>query len=226
MNPSGGQAAVTPSEQALASTATQSFNDYSARWLPAQDHLASVVSSMAPGQPSWQRSEAEGKGNADAAIAAENQSRARTSSELSHGINVGSTSFKMGVTGGATAEAEMKGADINQGNEAIDKAYLGGLTSITHAGEGLASAAVQGQSVAGEVSSRIGISNQQLSDTQSAQNMQTVGTAIGAAGQYGISAANAPYNPSTGQGAGPGYAQYANTQAPVNPGLQSVDEPY
>jgi hypothetical protein len=211
VNPSGGQAGVTPSEQALASTATQSFNDYSARWLPAQDHLASVVSSMAPGQPSWQRSEAEGKGNADAAIAAENQSRARTSSELSHGINVGSTSFKMGVTGGATAEAEMKGADINQGNEAIDKAYLGGLTSITHAGEGLASAAVQGQSVAGEVGSRIGITDQQVDDSSRAAAMGGAGVGIGAGLQAlsgGKSPPPDPNNPNGGLTAADGASGY------------------
>ena len=178
MQSNSGTVGPTPQEQALSANASAEFQRYQSKWLPLQDHLSDVVTSM--GQPnSWQRQEAEGKGNTDVAqqFAAMNQQR--SVSQMDHGINVGSTSYKLGTAASATAEAEAKGAAVNQGNQAIDKAYLSGLTSITKAGEGLAGASMQGQSMGADIASREGITNAYISNASQANEMGAIGTGIG-----------------------------------------------
>jgi hypothetical protein len=224
MSPNSGTVGPTPQEQALSSIAQQSFQDYQSKWLPLQDHFADTVEQMGA-SGSWQRQEAEGKGNADAAMQFANQSRARTSSELANGINVGSSKFKLGVSGMASAEAEAKGAGIAEGNEAIDKSYVSNLTSIAQAGQGLANAATQSAGVSAEVASREAISNAQVANAQKANEFGAIGFGIGALGQAGMSyLTNASgitdtdygFDPSTGVGGGP---DYRTAMAPAGTGI-------
>ncbi len=181
MSPSGGTVQPTAAEVTLASNSANQWKDYQTRWLPLQDHFASVVSDM--GQPdSWQRKEAEGKGNVDAAASFAQSDARRTASEMSRGINVGSTKFKLGAANSASAEAESKGLAITSGNESIDKAYLANLGAIARTGQGVASTSVQGQGIAGETASRIGISQAQEQNETRANNYELAGGVIGAVG--------------------------------------------
>lgn len=184
MSPSGGTVGPTPQEQILAGNAMASFHDYQTRWLPLQDHFASVVSDM--GKPdSWQRQEAEGKGNLDVAESFARSDQARTAAELSHGFNVGSTRFKLGVTGSASAEAEAKGLAITSGNEQIEKAYLANLTAIAKTGQGLANASMRAQGQGGEVASRIAVSAAQEKNEVTGEKYQLAGQALGIGGMAG-----------------------------------------
>lgn len=185
MQDSSGTVGPTAQEQQLSANANAEFARYSSKWLPLQDHLSDVVTSM--GQPdSWQRQEAEGKGNTDVAQQFAQIAQNRTASTLDHGINVGSSAYKLGVAASATAEAEAKGAAVNNGNQQIDKAYLSGLTSITKAGESLAGTAMGGAALGGEVSSREAITGAQLSNENRANNWNMIGTGIGMlAASYG-----------------------------------------
>jgi hypothetical protein len=180
VNKNSGTVGPTPQELALSANAASEFQRYQSQWLPLQDHLADTISSMAPGADSWQRKEAEGKGSADVAQQFAKVAQQKTVSEMDHGINVGSSAFKLGVTGLAAATAEAKGAAVNTGNEAIDKAYLSGLTSISKAGEGLAGAATQGMGMAADVGSREAISQAQITNAASADKMGLLGAGIGA----------------------------------------------
>jgi hypothetical protein len=173
----GGTVDATPAERNLAANAMAQFRDYQSRWLPVQDHFANVVMDM--GKPdSWQRQEAEGKGNEDVAAAfAQNEAR-RTTQELASGINVGSARFKMGVSGSAAAEAEARGLAITSGNESIDKAYLSNLTKIAQTGQGLATSSMQGQGIAGETASRIALSAAQESNASAALPYEAVGLGL------------------------------------------------
>ena len=180
MQDSSGTVSATPQEQALSANAASEFQRYQSKWLPLQDHLSDVVSSMGDAN-SWQRQEAEGKGSTDVAQQFQAMNQRKSVSEMDHGINVGSTAYKLGTAASATAEAEAKGAAVNQGNQAIDKAYLSGLTSITKAGEGLAATATQGGSMAADVASREAISSAQLTNANTANMAGIIGTGIGAA---------------------------------------------
>lgn len=201
--------------------AQQQFQDYQKRWLPLQDHLSDTVLSM--GKPdSWQRQEAEGKGNEDAASAISTAMRQRTSGEMNRGINPGSSAFKLGASSLASTEAQAKGAAIEEGNQAIDKAYLGGLTAISKAGEGLAGMAAQGAGIAGQVGSREAISQAQASNASEASKLGAVGFGIGALSQSGIGGSSTPdnsfgFNPATGIGGGMDYSA-PGVQAPAGLG--------
>jgi len=182
----GGEVGPTPQEQVLASTFTQQFQDYQKRWLPIADHLGDVVSSMAPGKDSWQRAEAEGKGNADTAMAFA-QDMAQRSASLSSGVNAGSSRFKLGVAGAATAEAESKGISIESGNQQITSAYLKGLQSLTAQGGKLAAGATQGMDMAAQITSHEAINNAQVQNSANSGAMQAVGFGIGALGASAMS---------------------------------------
>jgi hypothetical protein len=175
----GGTVDQTGAERTLASNAMAQFQDYQSRWLPVQDHFANVVMDM--GKPdSWQRQEAEGKGNEDVAASfAQNEAR-RTSQEMASGINVGSARFKMGVSGSAAAEAEARGLAITSGNESIDKAYLGNLTKIAQTGQQLATSSMQGQGIGGEVASRIALSSAQEQNQMNAMPYEAAGLGLSA----------------------------------------------
>jgi hypothetical protein len=200
MSPSGGTVGPTPQETALASNAANQWKDYTTRWLPVQDHFADVVSDM--GKPdSWQRQEAEGKGNTDVAQSFAQSAAARTSSELARGINVGSTKFKLGVANSASSEAEAKGLAIVSGNESIDKAYLANLGAIARTGQSIANTSTGGQGVAGETASRIAISNAQEANAQTASMYGAAGFGLGALGSpQGVSAMKGLWSAAGGGG--------------------------
>jgi hypothetical protein len=183
VNKNTGTVAMTPQEQALASNAQASFKDYQARWLPLQDHFASIVSDMV-NPSSWQKQEAEGKGNVDVAQEFSKMDAQRSASQMASGINVGSTKFKLGVAGSASAQSQSKGMAINTGNEEINKAYLANLGAIARTGQGLATTATGGQAAGGEIASRIGISNQQEANVGRSNNAELAGFGLGAIGTY------------------------------------------
>ena len=219
MNPSSGTVGPTPQEQALTQIAQQSFDEYRSKYLPMQDHLSDVITSM--GQTnSWQRQEAEGKGNEDAASEFAQASKARTTAELDRGINVGSSRFKMGVGGMATAEAQAKGVGVEEGNQAIDKAYLGGLTAIARAGQGVAGTAVGGASLAGQVASREAISQAQEDNASRADTLGGIGFAVGAVGQ---SIAGAPPSPFGTTQTGAQQMSFVGDMPMAQPGGINVD---
>ena len=181
MSPSGGTVQPTQQELTLAANAQASFRDYQSRWLPLQDHFSSVVSDM--GKPdSWQKQEAEGKGNVDVAQEFSKMTAERNAQQMASGVNVGSTRFKLGAAEASAAQAEAKGVAINTGNQSIDRAYLANLGAIARTGQGLANAATGGQAAAGEVASRIGISNQQEANVGTSNNAELMGFGIGALG--------------------------------------------
>lgn len=178
---SGSTVGPTPAEQQLDAAFQQSYQVYQSTYLPVQQHLTSVLTSM--NQPnSWERQEAEGKGNADVAGAFARSDAQQTANEMDRGINPNSAAFKLGATGSAVAEANQKGTAINAGNEAIDKAYLSGLSSIAAAGSSLAQTAGGALGAAGEVGSREAITNANESNTVNAATMSAVGLGLGAAG--------------------------------------------
>ncbi len=181
MNPNSGTVGATPAETMLQQNAAAQWSDYTSRYLPVQQHLADVVDQMGKSD-SWENKEAEGKGNEDVASEFAKQDQQRTATDFTKGINVGSSAFKMGVTGAASAEAEAKGAAVNQGQEQIRNEYLSGLNSIASSGQQLAGAATGGLAVAGEVGSREAIADQQVSNAQQQGAMSAAGIGIGAIG--------------------------------------------
>jgi hypothetical protein len=178
MNKNTGTVQASPQEQALAQIGAARFEDYQARWLPVQQHLGSVVADMGK-EGSWQREEAKGKGNVDAAEAfakTEQQTEAR---RMASGINVGSSAFKLGVTGSAIDEARAKGAGINSGNQQIDRAYLSGLSTMMQLGRGQSATAASGLAISGELGSREAITAAQESAAERAGNYELAGYGIG-----------------------------------------------
>lgn len=185
MNPSGGTVGATPAEMTLAANAQQQFQDYSTRYLPVQQRLNSIVDEM--GKPdSWQAQEAEGKGNVDAAASFARADQQRTAATLDKGINVGSGAFKFGITSNAAAEAETKGAAVNEGRIAISNAYLSGLNDITQTGQGIAGAATGGMAVGAQVGSREAISGAQVTNAENTGPYAALGIGLGALTQAGI----------------------------------------
>jgi hypothetical protein len=225
LNPSSGTVSATPAETALQTNAVAQFADYTSRYLPVQAHLSSVVDAMASPN-SWENQEAEGKGNADVAEQFARTDQQRTAAQQSKGINVGSGSFKFGVTGAASAEAETKGAAINQAHETIQNAYLSGLQSIGATGQGIAGAATGNLAVGGEVGSREAISGAQVSNAQGAATMSTIGmglgTVAGILGKPGGDDDPASFNPAGYGATGSGMSPWSGEQLETGSGPTQI----
>src|ERR1700756_1990475 len=176
-----GTVSATPQEQALTANMTAQWQDYQQRWLPVQQHLADVVNDMANPQ-AWQRQEAEGKAGLDVAPPFQQRDQQQIASAMTRGINPGSSAFKLGITGSATAQAAAKGAKVAEANEAIDRSYIENLKAITNPGKRLAGQSVQGQGIAAEVASREAISNASVANAQTSSEMGAVGFGLGALG--------------------------------------------
>jgi len=199
MSPNSGTTPATPQETALARLGAAQFQDYSTRWLPVQQHLASTIEAMAAPN-SAQRQEAQGKGNVDAAQAFNAQENKIAANDLTHGVNAGSSAFKLHQVGTINDEAGAKASGINTGNEAIDKAYLSGLTGLMQVGKGQRATATGSMAGVAPLASEGAEAAAYESNAVRASNYELGGFAAGAAGQYGVNAMRpSPMVPGTQQ---------------------------
>lgn len=168
----------TPQEKAFAEVAQAQMADYRKRWLPLQRKLSEQV--IAAGKAgSAQREQAAGKVAADTAIRFGEAKGGVETALTSGGAGPGTGKFKVATAGMGTDEATSKGLGFTAADQAIDDAYLEGLTKIAAMGRGERVGAVQGM---GDVAARAGAQAQQdarMSAEKAAGNAQLVGQVAG-----------------------------------------------
>ena len=140
MGKKGDSVKESPQEKALAEVAMARFQDYKQRWQPLQRQLAEQI------RVSWAPDSAErtrAKGQASTESAAQFQ-EARTGMETAltnSGATPGSSKFNLAMTGLGEDEAASRGLGFTAADQAVDNAYVQGLSAITALGRGEASTA-------------------------------------------------------------------------------------
>jgi hypothetical protein len=182
MSGSSGKVQETSAQKALAQHAKLVMDDYTARWLPVQQNLATQIESM--GKPgSWQRSEAAGKASTDTAIQFSGAQGALEKSLSNSGAAPGTGRADLATTGLGFDAAKSSGLGQMISGQQIDDAYTKGLGALTQIGQG------QATSVSNSMENQAATSGLQAQADAKAALMDQmgiaggVGTAIGLAGQ-------------------------------------------
>lgn len=181
MGKSSGETKETPQQAAMVERAQNQLADYKARWLPVQKQFARQIEGLKDSN-SGERQRARGH----AAVEAQAQfGRAQGALEknLSNtGRGPGSGAFAMGNTGMAADLATSKGAGIAVADQAIDDAYVSGLSALTALGRGEKATAMQSGAQVAALSGRQASADAAASAAAQAGNMELIGTVAG----YGL----------------------------------------
>lgn len=165
-------------ERAFAEIAAKRFADYRQRWLPLQRQL--IESTQAMGRAgSNERVEAAGDAAIDTAVQFAQAKGALEGAMTSSGAGTGSGKFKTAVAGMGTDEATSKGLGMAAADQAIDDAYVQGLTQIAAMGRGQSGGAVRGMSDIAQMSGRQAQQDAEFSLADRAGRMQQIGQLAG-----------------------------------------------
>jgi len=182
MSGGGSKVQETAAQKALAQHAKLVMDDYTARWLPVQQNLASQIESE--GKPgSWQRTEAAGKASTDTAIQFSGAQGALQKSLANNGAAPGSGRSDLATAGLGFDAAKSSGMGQMISDQQITDAYTRGLGALTQIGQG------QAVSVSNAMENQAATSGMQAqADAKAALEDQmgiggAVGTAAGLIGQ-------------------------------------------
>jgi len=182
MSGGGSKVQETAAQKALAQHAKLVMADYTARWLPVQQNLASQIESE--GKPgSWQRTEAAGKASTDTAIQFSGAQGALQKSLANNGAAPGSGRSDLATAGLGFDAAKSSGMGQMISDQQITDAYTRGLGALTQIGQG------QAVSVSNAMENQAATSGMQAqADAKAALEDQmgiggAVGTAAGLIGQ-------------------------------------------
>lgn len=173
----------TEQQKAFAEVAAKQLADYKDRWLPVQQQLAkNIVERGKPG--SDERADVSGRASTDSAVQfGLNKERVVDSvSDASGGL--GSGRSKLAVTGMNSDEATSRGLGFVAADQAVDDAYLQGLTQLASIGKGERAGAIAGLGSVAASSGRQAAMDAELSAQRRAGNAEMIGTVAG----LGISA--------------------------------------
>lgn len=173
---SGGSTSVqeTSAQKALAQHAKLVMDDYTARWLPVQQNLATQIESM--GKPgSWQRTEDAGKASTDTAIQFSGAQAGLQKALSNSGAAPGSGRADLATTGLGLDSAKSSGLGQMISDQQIDDAYTKGLGALTQIGQG------QAATVSNSMENQAAASGMQATaDAKAAlENQMGIGGAIG-----------------------------------------------
>lgn len=134
----------TPQERAMTELAMQRISDYKQRWLPLQRNLAQQIT-KAGAPDSFERRRARGMATTEAA-----GRFAQTQRKLEAGLaqpgagGLGSSRGKLAVAGAGEDRATSMGLGMAGADQAIDDAYMAGLSQLMAIGRGERAGATRG----------------------------------------------------------------------------------
>ncbi len=176
----GKQQEETAAQKAMMEFATKQYRDYKVRWLPVQQHLASVIETN-HGPDSAARKLAVGKAATDSKIAF---AKARTGVEASlanSGVAPGSARSNLALGGVADDEAAAIGTGHMIADQQADDAYTQGLSALTALGRGDKANAAEGLTRSAALSAGQAQRDAEASLNERAGYANLVGTGVGAA---------------------------------------------
>jgi hypothetical protein len=135
MGGKAGNVAETPQQRAMAEHAQNLYLDWKARWLPAQEKLASTIQAMGK-EGSFAREQAAGRASVDTNAKFGAAEGALEKGMVNSGASAGSSKFNLGITGLGTDQAKSRGLGVATADQMIDDAYVQGLGALTAIGRG------------------------------------------------------------------------------------------
>lgn len=187
MGKSSSETQETPQQAALVEKAQAQLADYKARWLPLQKNMAQQIQDMGA-ENSGARQRAQGRAAVESTVKF-GQARAGVEKALSNqGRGPGSSAFKLGLGDLANNQAASKAGGMAMADQAVDNAYVQGLTALTAIGRGEKASAIQGETQLAAMSGRQAAADADEAAAAAAGNAQLIGTV----GGMGLNAAMKP----------------------------------
>lgn len=138
-----GKVAETEQERALAEVATQRLQDYKTRWMPLITRVGELTrESYAP--DSFERESLKGKTVGATRMAFSDANEKAEAQMANAGVRSSSAKAKLGMAEAGDTEATSAGIGMAKADQAIDQAYVEGLSKIMSLGRGQATGAIRG----------------------------------------------------------------------------------
>jgi hypothetical protein len=167
----------TLQQKALAEVAMKQMADYRKRWAPLQRQLAEQITSA--GAPdSRERRKAAGKASTDSAVQFDG-AQGQVTDTLASRTGLGSSRTKLAIASGGDDQATSRALGLAGTDQAIDDAYMQGLSALTAIGRGERAGAVQGLSQIADISGRQARADAETSLGRRMGNAQLVGQVAG-----------------------------------------------
>jgi len=138
-----GKVEETEQERALAEVATQRLNDYKTRWMPLITRVGELTRE-AYEPDSFERESLKGKAVGATRMAFGEAGEKTDAAMANAGIRSSSAKAKLGTAEAGDVEATSAGIGMAKADQAIDEAYVQGLSKIMALGRGQATSAIRG----------------------------------------------------------------------------------
>lgn len=187
----GEQRGETQAEQALAQVAQAKFKDYKLRWEPLIQRTAETVTGLkdenaparqlARGSAATETNAQFGRAEAGAEAGLENR-----------GVGASSSAFRLGKVNLGTDQAKSRGLAVAGADQAVDQAYVEGLTDLMNLGHGKEANATGALEREAQISARQAEADAQASSANRAGNARAIGTVAGTGLGYYRGTPNSP----------------------------------
>lgn len=174
----------TAAQRAAMEYSAKKFADYKQRYLPLQIRMAEQIKSL-KSFDSADRKRARGAASTETAAKFSQAQSGMEAALTASGAGPGSSKFKLATTGLGEDMATAQSMGLTATDQAIDNAYVEGLTAIQNIGRGKeaqVSGAIERQAAMSAQEAQFGA---EMAARNRAGNRQLVGTALG----YGLSQA-------------------------------------
>lgn len=173
----------TAAERAAADVAMARYQDYRQRWAPIQQRAAQVIQDFGAAD-SYERERAESRTAGAVGVAYDQAAEQVAAADRNRGIKAGSGAFRMRQADIGTERAKASGIARAAAGDAIDQAYIEGLSSMMAVGKGQADMAMGGMNRSASIEGANAATTAGINAANRAGNMELAGTVAGMAGGY------------------------------------------
>lgn len=168
----------TEAERALAQVALAKFQDYKARWEPMIARTAELVTSLRE-PTSFERQRARGRAAGETNVQFGRAEEAMEGGLQGRGVGAASSAFRLGKVNLGTDLARSRGLAVAGADQAIDQAYVEGLTNLMSLGRGKEATATGALERQALIEARQAESDAAAAAASRAGTARIVGTAAG-----------------------------------------------
>lgn len=174
----GGSAGETDSERALAEVASEKLRDYRQRWAPMIQRSAEIVQGLKDPN-AFERQAARGRAATETTAQFDRaQDQVETSLE-NRGVGAGSSAFRLASVNLGADRARSRGLNVAGADQAVDQAYVEGLTNLMKIGQGKEETASIGLERQADLAARQASADAAAAASERAGRAEVLGTAAG-----------------------------------------------
>lgn len=214
----GSERKETQAEQALAQVAQAKFRDYKLRWEPVISRTAETVTNLRDPN-SAVRTQARGRAAGETNVQFGRAENAAETGLENRGVGASSSAFRLGKVNLGTDQARSRGLAVAGADQAVDQAYVEGLSDLMNLGHGKEANATGGLERQATIEARQAEADANASAYSRAGNARAIGTVAG----MGLGYNQFPQRPQSTQGgfnlyAGDSSGNYSNVGGGGLPG--------